>query len=319
MVVRLRRIGVPLALAAFVAVDITLATFALRHVRGEPILLGPAADHRVQPASDTSGPGRTPTPDATRRRRNDADAAQVLIDIGSGKAVARAVTGVCGKGGGKVELSLDGGRTFVHSSLPSKWVILRVASFDADHAKVVASDSDCRSVHLYSTGNGGGRWSEDESANGTWYRLARPTASVHTPTGREDVPCSGDSTVGALSMLTGDEAYVQCSDDALLRSIDGGRTWNLRGRPAAATDLDFLTLDTGLATVAGDKTCSGVRILATSDGGKSWLRRACVRAPEGRPDISVDGQRAYLAVGSKVWFSDDEGKTWAARAAAAAS
>ena len=238
----------------------------------------------------------------------------MLIDIGDGRALARATTGTCGKGGATVELSLDGGKSFQASEVSAAAVVLRVASIDADNAWLVASDADCGSVTTYRTTNGGGAWDATEGSEGSWHRLTESGARVHAPTGPADVPCAENQVAAGFSTLSSDQAYVLCGDGKVLRTRDGGRAWSPRGEVPGAMDLDFVDESHGIAAVTGDGECSGVAIAGTSDGGESWKSQACVKtSAEGVPDVSADGQRAYLAVGESVWFSDDGGTSWEER------
>ena len=54
----------------------------------------------------------------------DPAASRMLVDIGEGDAVGRAISGTCGEGGAKVQLSLDGGKSFNVSSVPSAEVVV---------------------------------------------------------------------------------------------------------------------------------------------------------------------------------------------------
>jgi len=323
----LAKLGV-VALAALVVGDVVLVGLALRHVRGDPAPMtdvvaapGPTSEPSTTPTDDPSETP-TPTPESTPEstpeptRNPAADAPRMLIDIGTGQAVARAATGACGKGGAKVELSLDGGRTFRPSSVPAAAVVLRVASVDADNAWLVATGADCRAVTTFRTTNGGGTWERTEGSDGSWHRLAEAGTRIHAPAGPADIPCADGQDVTGFSTLSADEAYTLCGDGAVQRTVDGGQEWTAQGRLAGADDLDFVDATTGLAVVTGARSCAGVAVMATGDGAETWESRACVETEvDGLPDVSADGERAYLGVGDAVFYSDDSGATWEPRTA----
>ncbi|WP_157181441.1 WD40/YVTN/BNR-like repeat-containing protein [Actinopolymorpha alba] len=317
---KVRRAGVA-ALAAFVVVDVVLVGLALRHVRGDSAALREAGSTPFPSA--TAQPSGTPTaepkPTASSGNRPpvpapDAAASRTMVDIGRGRAVARAVSGICGKGGGNVELSLDGGQTFVKSDVPSAAVIIRVASVDADTASIVATGTDCRSVTTFTTTNGGGTWEQADGSDGSWHRLPRAAARLHAPTGNADVPCADGQVVTAFSTLSGDQAYALCGDGAVQRTLDGGQSWKERGEVPGAADLDFVDRSTGLAVVTGDPSCAGIAVMKTSDGGTSWKSQTCVETDASElPDVSADSERAYIGAGEALWYTEDGGASWEPR------
>lgn len=313
------RVGVAVV-AVLIALDVVLVTLALRHVSGASADLTDVVStpRPKATASPVPTPSSTRSPDGDRRPTarpaSAADAQRTLIDIGSGRAVVRATTGRCGKGGATVELSFDGGRTFEPARIPGAAVVLRVASTNADEVYVVATDPDCRAVTTFTTTNGGGAWDRTDGSEGSWHRLSHAGARIHAPTGTADVPCEHNEVVAGFSTLSTDQAYALCGDGAVLRTVDGAKSWSRQGTAPAATDLDFVDPANGLAVTATQQSCSGVAVLATSDGGKTWKPLTCVETSvRGVPDVSADGKRAYLAVGGSVWFSDDGGSTWERR------
>lgn len=298
-------------LAAMVVVDAVLVAMAVRHVRGgSPDLTDVVATPLPTSTSREVPPGRP-----TGRPTPTQNTARVLVDIGGGEAVARARTGTCGKGGGTVELSRDGGQTFARTSVPGARVILRVATSDVDSTTVIAADASCRTLSTYQTTNGGGTWNQSDGSEGTWHRVAKAAASLHAPEGDVEVPCAGGGVVTGFSTLTNRQVFALCAKGTVLATSDAGGSWEQRGTAAGADDLDFVDSQTGLAAAVGDRSCAGVAILRTVDGGETWTRRACVKTKQpGLPDISADGDRAYLAQGAAVWFSADGGASWEPRA-----
>ncbi|MGW5363707.1 WD40/YVTN/BNR-like repeat-containing protein [Actinopolymorpha pittospori] len=298
-------------LAAMVVVDAVLVAMAVRHVRGGSPDLTDVVATPLPTSTSREGPAGRPTTGPTPTEY----AARVLVDIGSGDAVARARTGTCGKGGGTVELSRDGGETFARTSVPGAQVILRVAASDIDRTTVIAADAKCGALSTYQTTNGGGTWNQSDGTVGSWHRVAKAAASLHAPEGDVEVPCAGGGVVTGFSTLTNTQGFALCAKGTVLATSDAGESWEQRGTAAGADDLDFVDSKTGLAAAVGDRSCAGVAILRTVDGGQTWTRRACVKSAQSAlPDISADASRAYLAQGATVWFSADGGATWAVRA-----
>lgn len=111
---------------------------------------------------------------------------------------------------------------------------------------------------------------------------------------------------------------------------DSGRTWNLRyesdARESRLGALAFFDAHRGLAV--GDPMVGHFLLLATTDGGATWVEAAKDAMPAPRPgerlsDVSGNaatvaaGRRALVAVsggagGARVFRSDDGGKSWTA-------
>lgn len=122
-----------------------------------------------------------------------------------------------------------------------------------------------------------------------------------------------------VSAVSSEVAWVSGAQGTVLRTSDGGKSWQSRPVPEAGT-LDFRDIearDTQTAVVmsAGPGTAS--RIYRTSDGGASW--RLCYTAPEPGMFLDaltfIDADRAVAvsdAVDGRfvVLTTDDAGTTW---------
>jgi hypothetical protein len=311
VVAQVGRLGVA-ALAGLVVADVVLVTLAVAHVRGDETRLSQVSE--TPSASQTAGGQQTtkPTSKPTKSPAKpgiDPAASRTLVDIGQENAVGRATSGACGSGGGKIELSSDGGKTFSPSDLEAAEVVLRLAVSDADNAKVVVADSKCETVTTFATENGGGTWFEDDPM--TWNKAAKPAAKVKAPEGDVDVPCGSGASVLSLSTLGEQQAYALCSDGTVARSDNGGGDWEKQGTAKDAADLDFIDGENGLAVVTGASSCAGIAVLKTADSGGEWAEHGCIETDAAEmADISADGERAYVAAGKAVWFSDDGGESW---------
>jgi hypothetical protein len=316
LVAQVGRLGVA-ALAGLVVADIILVTLAVGHVRNDKANLTEVND---EPRSTQTAGSQNPTPKSTKPTKSpppqtaalDPAASRIMVDIGQGDAVGRAVSGKCGSGGGEIELSTDGGETFTKSDLPSAEVVLRLAVTNTDESRVVVADADCEEVTTFSSENGGSTWFEEEST--TWHKSAKPGASLHAPDGEVDVPCGSGASVLSLSTLGNEQAYALCSDGTVARTEDGGGEWEEQGTAKGAADLDFIDAESGLAVVTGADSCAGIAVMKTTDSGAEWSENGCVETDvKDLADISADGENAYIAAGDAIWFSDDGGETWKQR------
>lgn len=314
VVAQVGRLGVA-ALAGLVVADVILVSLAVGHVRG-------ASGAGAEPPSDQGGQVTAGGPKKEKKPEKkpqpavvDPAASRMLVDIGEGDAVGRAISGTCGEGGAKVQLSLDGGKSFNVSSVPSAEVVLRLAVTDADNTTLVAADADCEEVATWYTENGGGSWEYVPGPTDVWHKLAKPAAAVHAPDGDEpEVPCDGSAVV-TVSTLGTDVAYVLCADGLVASTFDGGESWTEQGTVEGAAGLDFITAETGLAVVAGHESCEGIAVLRSTDTGQSWEPHGCIEtdAISELADISTTGDRAYVSAGEAIWYSEDGGATWEQR------
>lgn len=310
---RVGRLGMA-ALAGLVFVDVVLVALAVVHVQG--------TEEAAQQDIAQNGGSQTPGPTSNRPGPDDPESpapdqpegSQTLVDIGDGDAVARAVSGVCGQGGAKVELSLDGGTTFQESSVIGAEVILRVASTDAEETWLVGTDRNCEQTSIYTTTNGGGSWSVDEGSGEAWHTMPEPAAAVNAPGGEVEVPCAEGQNVTSLSTLDTTVAFAMCDDGAVLGTSDGGNEWTEAGTVPGGLDVDFVDTSVGLAVATGDESCAGVAVMLSEDGGVSWDQAGCIETEAtDNADISTNGDGAYVSVGSSIWYSSDGGSTWEQR------
>lgn len=128
----------------------------------------------------------------------------------------------------------------------------------------------------------------------------------------------GFDSAQAIIALAGSPAVI-------LRTKDGGRTWNEVYRdnhPDAFFDgIDFWNEKEGI--IYGDPVDGKLLVLVTADGGHTW------NIPEGEPLVTVIGEASFAASGtnihcspngkviiatggikSRLWISDDKGKNW---------
>ncbi|SFH17800.1 hypothetical protein SAMN05421678_113102 [Actinopolymorpha cephalotaxi] len=291
-------------LAGLVVADALLVVMAVRHSAGETAF--GTATGNLSSSRGGSSPRTSPT--------REPDGSRSLVDIGAGGAVARATTGICGRGGATLQLSTDRGRTFDVAEVRSAEVIVRVITKDDRTTSLIGADADCRKLATYVSEDAGGTWTRLAGTRGNWYLDPRPAPRLHVPTGKVVVPCGKGVDVAGFSTLSARRAFVLCGGGEVRTTVDGGAHWSSRGNVKAAADLDFVNERTGLAARTGVPGCDGIEVVRTTDSGWHWKRTACVSGDAARsgarPDLSADGDRAYLARGEAVWVTADAGRHW---------
>ncbi|NYH88117.1 sialidase family protein [Actinopolymorpha rutila] len=310
-------------LAGLVVADAMFVTMAIRHSAGESVLGtvtqnsktdNSATDNSAGSPSPGEEPPATPGPSPTSAPASPPVRSRALVDIGAGAAVARATTGKCGRGGATLQLSTDSGRTFDLADIRPAEVIVRLITKDARNTSLIGADADCRKLATYVTTDAGRTWTRLDGTSGNWYLEPRSAPRLHAPTGDAVVPCEKGVDVVGFSTLSSRRAFVLCDGGEVMATGDGGATWSRRGNVKGGADLDFVNERTGLVARTGVPNCDGVLVNRTTDGGRSWKLMACVSGDEARsgdrPDISADGDRAYLVRGEAVWVTTDAGRQW---------
>src|SRR5262249_45671116 len=102
-----------------------------------------------------------------------------------------------------------------------------------------------------------------------------------------------------------------CGEGVILRTTDGGESWNRLDLATALADVFFVDADTGIA-VGTD--CTQAVILRTSDGGASWTRQPSP-TPSGLGGAGLaDGNTGTAGSGSEVTVhTTDGGEHWSVR------
>lgn len=85
-------------------------------------------------------------------------------------------------------------------------------------------------------------------------------------------PTGTDASLRGLSAVSGQVAWASGARGTVLRTVDGGRTWQQVGPPDAATldfrDIEAFDAKTAVALAIGPGESS--RIYRTTDGGRTW-------------------------------------------------
>ena len=153
--------------------------------------------------------------------------------------------------------------------------------------------------------------------------VVAPTAASAGPTASglswRLTPTGTDAQLRGLSVVSRHVAWTSGARGTVLRTVDGGRTWQQVGPPDTAT-LDFRDIEafdarTAVALTIGNGEES--RIYRTTDGGRSWTET--FRNPEQAAFyncVAFFDRRAGLAVGDpvegefRVLSTSDGGRSW---------
>ena len=315
---RRKRLWATVGLVALVIVDVALVFAALR-ISSRSVDPGPTTPVTQTDAptpSATSSTSTAPTTPPTTSSTTTASAASVpltsLVAAVDGSVAWRANVGACTGGGGAVELSTDGGKTW-RTRTPPYAVVTRIIPTDATKASVVGADSAC-DMGVRSTTDGGGTWPGTGSLADTLARDAKDNTKVRAPGGRIVAPC-GTVPVVDLARNSPTGAQTLCADGRLRSSTDDGATWSDAGNVPSALALDSRLVGSAVTsfvarTVAG---CEGVRLSTVVDGKVSDLGCAAVGSFEaGKVALTAPTpQTGWLVVGTTTWRSSDGLKTWA--------
>lgn len=289
---------VPIALAAFVIVDIVLVYLAFRHTRS-----GDSASAEAQSATTSAGPENTTNP--TGGGSSSATGAPsvnglALVSMGSDSSVLRATTGSC-KGGppATLEVSTDGGQTFetVAGATPE---ILRVIAWSQANLQYVGADQECQPA-LYQSVDGGETWSKGPS-EGTWH-LAPGGDGLIGPDGPVDAGCQPVS----LSVLSRDAVFIACEDDTVRSTANGGKEWANAGSLKDVVSVSFLSNRNGYALSVGEQC--GAEVSRTTDGGVTWSPVGCIQGTTPQA-LDAIGQLVVATVDGQGHLSSDGGATW---------
>jgi photosystem II stability/assembly factor-like uncharacterized protein len=122
-----------------------------------------------------------------------------------------------------------------------------------------------------------------------------------------------------LSVVDGRVAWASGADGTVLRTVDGGETWDRKFVPNAA-DLDFRDIeavDEQVAVLLSIGVGDLSRIYRTTDGGETWTLRHANPDPDGFLDALAFWDADHgLAMGDPVGgrfvilTTDDGGETW---------
>lgn len=114
-------------------------------------------------------------------------------------------------------------------------------------------------------------------------------------------------------LANGSKGWLLAGDGKIYRSTDGGASWAtpLMGRYTISA-FHFVDENNGFAQ-ASDQNTGKSWLLASSDGGASWSERAELGATGSALQFGSDKKGVIVGYGGRILATDDGGKTWVAR------
>jgi photosystem II stability/assembly factor-like uncharacterized protein len=187
--------------------------------------------------------------------------------------------------------------------------IVRVVATSATHAFVIGGNGKCR-LTRYNTVNSGITWTKAPQIGGVW----TPTShGVRGPTGAVGHPCS-TAAPEPLGLAPGGRhhAIVICRV-GVYETTTGPHGWRPTGqlptgKPAAVT---LLPDGHGAMLMADEGYCLGLRLMTTTDTGKTWTAGKCFARSHTPSAISIspNGSGLILAAGHE-YATANSGKSW---------
>jgi photosystem II stability/assembly factor-like uncharacterized protein len=319
---RRRHLAATLGLVVLVIIDAALVFAALR-ITGRSSAAEPATD--VTAAATTSEPASTRTETVTTPTGPASSTAPatgpanvpgvpttVVLSVVNGDVAWRATVGSCGPGGGAVDVTTDGGKTWRNRTSPFP-VVTRISATDATKGFVVGGDAAC-SMGVRTTSDAGGTWPGTAPLADTLARDAKDPTKVHAPGNLTVAPCEAAPVVD-LARSSSTAAQVMCADGTIRSSTDDGKTWPETAKITSGLALDSRLVGTTVtAYVAWTKNgCEGVQVSKVVDGQVSDLGCARTGAEAGPGQLALAAptpDTGWLLVGGSTWRSSDGLKTW---------
>ncbi|XGX80054.1 hypothetical protein LQK93_02875 [Terrabacter sp. BE26] len=296
-------------LAIFLAADVALAVVALR-----PPELGPsertAASGTGTPVS-TSSLGLSVS-SAPAQPQGPAPLTRMIVAVDKHRAWLASV-GTCADGGGLVQASSDGGRTWSVGSAPAR-AIGRVQPLGNGRGFAYAAARDCQLVEL-TTDDDGRSWSRPKRVEEAWTRLVSDSHVVVTPRAGASRPCGGGEVVD-LARATASQAAALCADGTIRRTLDGGVKWSDAGAVPGALTIASREENGSTATYTAGPAlgCAGIAIIKVAPAAPPLSTVACLSstaaAAAGTISLSVARQAGWLAVGAQTWVSNADLNSW---------
>ena len=241
---------------------------------------------------------------------------------------------VAGGDKGNLFRSADGSSPWGHTTLPASRIYRSVAASGSRYCAVGTNGALAHS-------DDGVSWAAVDTGDWTWWRAVTHTGNRFLAVGHGRVGSSTDcvtwTTTNPVEAFTASldrlvdgpsGLYLALGIDSVgpgevrlrfLRSANGGDSWAAVDPGLPASTEEYVSLagvygDGRFLVMASDAVTGEMHVLESSDG-QSWTRgvtatiapfdvvNALYRHPDG----------LYVAVGSRVWTSEDGGQTWTKR------
>ena len=264
----------------------------------------------------TSAPSPSDTPTASATPQPAVAAGPALpLEVVSATVALRAQPGSCASGGGTLQRTTDGGRTWATLKVPAT-SILRVRSTSPSSFWLVGTCKGCV-PELYRTADAGKTWATEAGTKNAWHPLPVPASGavptqLHAPTGDVALPCAKGVGLVDLAGITLSDAVVLCADGTVFATADGGATWRARTAVPSSGALAAVSASALWVASAGPVAgCAGVQVSRSTDGGATWRVAGCaVGAPGGAVGLAFAGTDGMLWDGPAVWTTRNGGTTW---------
>lgn len=254
-------------------------------------------------------------PDTNLPGPNTPVAAQDLHSVSSTPvpflSVANQRYALFGTGGCRGITTLDavgknGKKTFPLRS-PARHIV-HVAATSTTHAFVIGADGKCR-LTRFDTINSGITWTAAHRLGRVW----TPTRNgVRGPSGKVGHPCSSHSQPIALAAAGAVRAIVICRV-GVFATTTGPTGWQPAGKlpggqPAAVT---LLPNGHGVLLLANQGYCLGLRLMTTTDTGRTWSTGRCLARSHAPVAIAINAKGTGLLVATgQRYATSNGGKTW---------
>jgi hypothetical protein len=296
-----------LALAAFLVVDVALVAFAVASTR-EPVEGG---GRRLDSSATASTSGPTPTSSGTSPGQPAVEVVPTAVGIVgvNDKSAFRFTVGSCGKGGAELELTTNGGESWVPRAAPFDTLVrVRVRS-DGSAFAIGALQEECRPA-IKQTGSVEDDFGDVSDVSDAWYRDPRAAESIGLPNGSTGKPCGAKGTVVDLAVIDSG-AHVLCANGAV-RSSTNGQSWKDVKTVRGALAIALRPQGGSYAVVPGADGCRGLGVVATSDPDQAL---GCVETDlkavkPGSVALSITATRAWLSAGGAVFTADEGLADW---------
>jgi hypothetical protein len=264
--------------------------------------------------ADTPPPAEVvSTPVATAAAAPVAAQTRALGALSATAAWRTSATGSCPAAPVTLEYTTDGGATWAASASASAAGVSALLSLglsaDGSAQAVGQLNAGCAPA-LFTTTARADRWTPAVGVEQEWYIVPGAPSSVNSPGGVRATPCAA---VIAVDAATADAAAVLCDNERIMRTEDGGATWD--GGLYVPGARTFVASASGylLATV-GREDCAGVRLVvvypsaAPADGSASACR--VTAADTSQVSMSLAGENLWLWTGDEFAVTADRGVSW---------
>lgn len=292
-------------LSGLLVVTLIVVALAVSSTRGESPNAGTVPSTSQPDPEPEEDPEPEPEPEAPAYA---APAMQRLLSTGSAASqVLRALAGTCPDPAGSLEVSFDGGSTWlagVTASVDARR-LLQLDATGGDFVRMVVLDADC-APQIARSFVGGTSWELDPDPGPVWYIDPGDAAVVHAPAGAQTLPCQA---VGLSTQAS--RGAVLCSDSTVLQSESGGAAWSA---PVAVPNGAAVGVaPEGIVVASLDEPdCVGMRTRLLA-GGELGSPGACLevsRAEGGQAAVVGAAGVWYLWAGEAFARSTDLGQTW---------